>query len=637
MRLLHSKKGLLILLFLLILLPIVVFAVLNRTNIFPRATILSIATVKINPGQIVTTPNGPAIHMSALAVDVNGVHVDGVRYQWGMSSTNSIGTIHQESNDKLATFTPTSNIGQGDIWVRAFDTSGQSVTGSIPVYVGVLPSPCTQLPQECQNSNWQECTALMGAPETGRWCPWPSPTCSPVPEQCRVTEYLQCVSNLGYDAPIGGWCPPPIPTPSSCNGQPDGSSCEISNCPVCTTQPCPLRPCFLQKGICKDNRCLPVTPSPVPSPGCRYVYPQCVQRTEGIQAPCNPILVCPTPISRSVLQVIYPNGGVTLYTGQSSVPIRWDFSPSYGASYAYPLKTSIYLINYNGGIRNFVHTIADNYANTYPSANTYTWSIPRIEPGNYRIYISIALPNSGIIAEDESDTEFTIKSENYCPTPLPCPVPYIVGDPGFGGCPRYYCPITPTPTFTPTPTSPPNISSIEFRIKFSGVTDGAAEGAGVTARFVRNDINVVTPPILFAHIGNGVYKATVGLTGSLTIPAGPGYTIVLKGEKHVARKFCKQTGQTGPCIGNESMIIPSGTLTPVFDFTGLPLDPGDLPPQDGKADTADFDSIKALLSKPCSALTTQEKKTGDLDYNGCVDIGDVFLMRKTLETRYDEN
>ena len=77
--------------------------------------------------------------------------------------------------------------------------------------------------------------------------------------------------------------------------------------------------------------------------------------------------------------------------------------------------------------------------------------------------------------------------------------------------------------------------------------------------------------------------------------------------------------------------------SPVFDFTGLSLDPGDLPPQDFKADLADLDIIRSLLSKPCSALTPQDKKAGDLDYNGCVDIGDVYLMRKTLETRYDEN
>src|SRR3989344_4468191 len=196
--------------------------------------------------------------------------------------------------------------------------------------------------------------------------------------------------------------------------------------------------------------------------------------------------------------------------------------------------------------------------------------------------------------------------------------------------------ISPTPTFTPTPTPPQGGITIEFKIKFSGVTGGAAQGAKVTARFVRNDINLITPPILFTHDGNGVYKATICWSRSY-LPAGPGYTIILKGEKHVARKFCKQTGQIEPCVGNESITLPSGTLTSVFDFSGLPLDPGDLPPQDGKADMADFDIIKSLLTKPCSALTAQEKATADLNYNGCIDIADVFLMRKTLETRYDEN
>jgi hypothetical protein len=42
------------------------------------------------------------------------------------------------------------------------------------------------------------------------------------------------------------------------------------------------------------------------------------------------------------------------------------------------------------------------------------------------------------------------------------------------------------------------------------------------------------------------------------------------------------------------------------------------------------------MGKLCSELTEEEKHTADLDYNGCVNIRDAFLIRKTLETRYDE-
>ncbi len=336
-----SNKNLYILLALLVLLPLVLYAVFTKTNIDPFAsTQKKIDKVRIDPGQITTSPSGPTIHMSAMAIDKNGYSVNNASYQWGMSSTNSIGTVRQEiGNDKLAKFTPSANVGQGDIWVRAINNKGKE-TGSIRVVVRV---------------------------------PTPSPT----------------------------------PTPTT----------------------------------------------------------------------------------------------------------------------------------------------------------------------------------------------------------------------------------TPTPTVSPTPT--PLASPIEFRLKLSGVTDGNAQGAMATARFVRSNVNLVTPPFALNHIGNGIYSATLGFTG-LQLPPGSGYSIIIKGEKHVARKFCADD-QTVPCLGNQSLTIPGGTVKKIFNFTGLSLDPGDLPPQDGKADTSDFDVIKTLLSKPCASLTVGDKKTADLDYNGCIDIGDAFLMRKTLETRYDEN
>lgn len=675
MVLLHSKKALLLLLVLLILLPIGVIAVLNRTNIFPRATIQQpVVTVKINPGQIVTDPNGPEIHLSAQAVDANGGNVDGVRYQWGMSSTNSIGTVTQEYNDKLATFIPSANIGQGDLWVRAFDTNGQSVTGSIPVYIGVppYPAPCSQLPPECQNENWQACVANMGVPE-------------------------------------GGWCPPPIPTPTSCSGQPDGTTCTTS-CPVCEpNQPCPLIYCRPQQGICRRNYCVPITPSPAPSPGCYYVYPQCAQPIEGVQAPCEPIIVCqsppacpsPPPCPGPIVVGDPGFGGCPRYYCQTTptpTPTIWNCDALRRTQSNYYNQCSQsgfpricfdkYTAEHQGCVtadrddcttyntnanRNILCTIG-LISSTTPTAtrtpsptpafcqrNTPAITIvPNSQSGSpgqqlsYRIELrnndSANCPGSQFSLSVRVPPQWTYALNSTSPWISPGVTQYI----GLSTLP----PTTYSPGNTPitvlvdglgvqnhsTQTTfnheinqPPKITGVEFKIKFSGVTDGAAEGAGVTARFVRSDLNALTSPIRFHHIGGGVYQAVATLSGTLSLPAGPGYTIIMKGEKHVARKFCKQTGQTAPCQGNESMTISSGPSSPVFDFTGLTLDPGDLPPQDYKADSADFDIIKTLLSKPCSILTDQDKKTADLDYNGCIDIGDAFLMRKTLETRYDEN
>jgi hypothetical protein len=144
---LYTNRRILFVLLVLVLLPVVVFAALNPTIFSPKAsTALPIASVKINPGEIITNLSNE-IHLSTLAYDTNGNPITaGVTYQWGMSSTNSIGTIVQEQgNDALGTFTPSANTGRGDLWVRAFAGTSQGM-GSIPVYVGTTPPTPTPTP-----------------------------------------------------------------------------------------------------------------------------------------------------------------------------------------------------------------------------------------------------------------------------------------------------------------------------------------------------------------------------------------------------------------------------------------------------------------------------------------------------------
>jgi hypothetical protein len=133
-----------------------------------------------------------------------------------------------------------------------------------------------------------------------------------------------------------------------------------------------------------------------------------------------------------------------------------------------------------------------------------------------------------------------------------------------------------------------------FRIKFAGVNDSSAEGARVKIRFVRGQTDLETSPVEFVHIGDGVYEATITLTTPL--PAGSGYTIYVKGEKHLARKFCLPAGQSVRCIGPGNITIPAGGAS-TFDFTALELEPGDLPPQDGRADFNDFAETQPAKKK----------------------------------------
>ncbi len=174
-----------------------------------------------------------------------------------------------------------------------------------------------------------------------------------------------------------------------------------------------------------------------------------------------------------------------------------------------------------------------------------------------------------------------------------------------------------------------------FKIKLAGVTDGKADGVKASIRFVKGDLDQIVS-LIFRHIGDGIYQATASLTDP---PAsGPGYQIIVKGEKHVAKKFCKLTGQSALCRSFDSLTLPEGSDTPtVLDFTGLPLDPGDMTPQDGKVDRNDITKLRELMKKSCADLSLEDKLAGDFNYDGCVDTSDALLLRRALETRYDEN
>lgn len=193
---------------------------------------------------------------------------------------------------------------------------------------------------------------------------------------------------------------------------------------------------------------------------------------------------------------------------------------------------------------------------------------------------------------------------------------------------------TGTPTHSPTPTqiSNPTSQTLEFRVKLAGVTGAEAQGAKIGVKFYLKDgtVRQLSSPLTLTHQAGGVYKTSAVITNPF--PSGTQFRIHIKGEKHIAITFCRQTGQTSRCADGE--FITAGPTT--FDFTGIPLPAGDLPVQDGRADMGDLNKLRPLMSKICSSLTTAEKLIGDVNYDGCVTVRDIFLMLQTLETRYDE-
>ena len=93
-----------------------------------------IKKVAINPENINAVSDGANIELSSLAYDeLNRPIFKGVNYDWGMSSSNTVGTLKQRND--LATFTPL-NPGTGDLFVNAKNAcTKELVARSIPVVI----------------------------------------------------------------------------------------------------------------------------------------------------------------------------------------------------------------------------------------------------------------------------------------------------------------------------------------------------------------------------------------------------------------------------------------------------------------------------------------------------------------------
>jgi hypothetical protein len=147
----HHKNRIKLFLPLIILaafLPIATGAVLLRQSLSGEAALSILgcrvkpASVRIHPGQVQTTIGSPPVSFSALAYDKEGRPIwSGVTYEWGMSSTASIGNLIPSGN--LATFIA-QNPGQGDVFAVA-KYCNKKATGSSLVIVLSRPIP-TPLP-----------------------------------------------------------------------------------------------------------------------------------------------------------------------------------------------------------------------------------------------------------------------------------------------------------------------------------------------------------------------------------------------------------------------------------------------------------------------------------------------------------
>lgn len=132
-------------------------------------------SVQINPTGLTTHMGDAPTHLSALAYDNYGRPVwTNLTYEWGMSSTATVGTLHADLN--IADFIPLHE-GYGDMFVivRQGDvsvTGGMGIT-VLPAVPGVSPSPSASVPASPAPSPSPSASPLMSVP--------PSASASAVP------------------------------------------------------------------------------------------------------------------------------------------------------------------------------------------------------------------------------------------------------------------------------------------------------------------------------------------------------------------------------------------------------------------------------------------------------------------------
>lgn len=107
---------------------------------------IKIVRVLINPGQVTTTVEAEDTYLSALAYDAAGNPVHrGVKYEWGISSSNSIGQL--VPTRETAVFSPR-NEGVGNIYVRATAGKSQVMGSTLVTVVGpVITFPLPTYPE----------------------------------------------------------------------------------------------------------------------------------------------------------------------------------------------------------------------------------------------------------------------------------------------------------------------------------------------------------------------------------------------------------------------------------------------------------------------------------------------------------
>lgn len=205
--------------------------------------------------------------------------------------------------------------------------------------------------------------------------------------------------------------------------------------------------------------------------------------------------------------------------------------------------------------------------------------------------------------------------------------------------------LSPTPTGatgSPTPSlSPSKEMILNFQLRFQGITQKPAEAYNqlkvkLTLVSVGDTVisNLDQPEktvfnTVFKADNQGVWKGKVSFQGR------PGrYKIFAKGPKHIQKELCFNPDKTNlgdyRCSQEAAVQLSQGEND--LDFSNLILMVGDLPEQDGLADSLDFALVRNNIGSREEAIL----KVADVNLDGIIDSQDYALMLIALSIRYDE-
>jgi hypothetical protein len=179
-----------------------------------------------------------------------------------------------------------------------------------------------------------------------------------------------------------------------------------------------------------------------------------------------------------------------------------------------------------------------------------------------------------------------------------------------------------------SPTPEPDKATINFKVSLQGVKDSSAVVLNPVAQVIIKDGFSTVAEFSDVEL---IPSADNKFQGQVSLAEWGGtYTIYIKGEKHLSRKFCYD-GQADRCSEPGSIKLTQGINN--FDFSGRPLQPGDIVQGGDQSDLVNDRDFQFLQNE----LNGDETSTADLDYNGLVHGKDIVFFLQTLQTKYGDN